>query len=65
VSIGKQLHFANKDEWRMWLEAHHATARVIWLIHFKKHTGQPGLSLEEAVEEALCLGWNDSAAHRR
>ncbi len=53
------LFFTTKDDWRAWLEAHHATAGEVWLILYKKHTDKPGLSLEEAVEEALCFGWID------
>ncbi len=59
VTIRKQLHFINRNEWRTWLEANHATVTEIWLVHYKKHTGKPGLALEEAVEEALCFGWID------
>jgi len=64
AAIGKHLHITNRDEWRAWLEANHATATEVWLIIYKKHTGKPGLSLEEAVEEALCFGWIDGVMHR-
>jgi uncharacterized protein YdeI (YjbR/CyaY-like superfamily) len=50
------LVFITRDAWRAWLEENHATAKEAWLLHYKKHTGKPGLSLEEAVEEALCFG---------
>lgn len=53
------LYFAKRDEWRAWLAAQHATVNEAWLIHYKKHTGKPGLTYEEAVEEALCFGWID------
>ena len=53
------LYFITRDAWRAWLEVNHGTAREAWLVIYKKHTGQPGLSLEEAVEEALCFGWID------
>ncbi len=56
-----QLHFTSRDEWRAWLEVHHTTDKEAWLVHYKKRTGKPGLSLEEAVEEALCFGWIDGA----
>jgi len=46
----------NQDDWRTWLEANHSTAKERLLVIYKKHTGKPGLSLEEAVEEALCFG---------
>ena len=60
----QQLYFANRGEWRAWLEANHATAKEVWLVIYKKHTGQLGLSYEEAVEEALCFGWIDGLLHR-
>src|SRR5512136_2082325 len=56
---GMLLPFISRDEWRAWLEENHATATEAWLVHNKKHTGKPGLALEEAVEEALCFGWID------
>ncbi len=61
VTTDQQLHIANRNEWRTWLEANHAAAQEAWLVIYKKHTGKPGLSLEEAVEEALCFGWIDGA----
>jgi uncharacterized protein YdeI (YjbR/CyaY-like superfamily) len=59
ITASRVVHFINRDEWRAWLKEHHATAKEAWLVHYKKHTGKPGLSLEEAVEEALCFGWID------
>jgi uncharacterized protein YdeI (YjbR/CyaY-like superfamily) len=56
---GALLYLVTRDDWRAWLEANHATADEAWLILYKKHTGKPGLSLEDAVEEALCFGWID------
>jgi uncharacterized protein YdeI (YjbR/CyaY-like superfamily) len=50
VTIGQQLHFARRDEWRTWLEANHATASEAWLVIYKKHTGKHSLTLAEAVE---------------
>ena len=61
VAIGRQLYFTNRDAWRAWLDAHHTTTNEVWLVHYKKHTGKPSLTLEEAVEEALCFGWIDGA----
>jgi len=58
-TISKQLHFMDRDEWRVWLEKNHASAKEVWLVHYKQHTGKLSLSLDEAVEEALCFGWID------
>lgn len=54
-----QLYFANRDQWRVWLERNHTREKEVWLIHYKKHTGKSGITYEDAVEEALCFGWID------
>ena len=38
----------------------HAVETEAWLVHYKKKYGDQGLTLDEAVEEALCFGWIDS-----
>jgi uncharacterized protein YdeI (YjbR/CyaY-like superfamily) len=50
----------DRNEWRKWLEKNSIKEKEVWLIHYKKHTGKLGISLEEAVEEAICFGWIDS-----
>lgn len=49
----------DRSEWRTWLEKH-ATSSGVWLIYYKKGSGKPSVSYDEAVEEALCFGWIDS-----
>lgn len=46
--------------WRAWLQAHHDTEKGVWLVLRKKAAPVPNLSLDDAVEEALCFGWIDS-----
>lgn len=53
------LLFQNRVEWRAWLEANHAGESEAWLTFFKKAAARPGVTYEEAVEEALCFGWID------
>jgi uncharacterized protein YdeI (YjbR/CyaY-like superfamily) len=55
----KVLHFADRAEWRTWLEEHHADEKEAWLVHYKKGAKKSTLTYEEAVEEALCFGWID------
>ena len=50
--------------WRAWLEEHHASASGVWLVSWKKHTGRPTVSYDDAVTEALAFGWVDSKALR-
>lgn len=58
------LYVTRGEEWRAWLERHYKSEKEIWLVFYKKHTGQPRISYNEAVEEALCFGWIDSTARR-
>lgn len=50
----------NAADWRAWLQAQHDHADGAWLVSFKKATGKPAMSYDEAVEQALCFGWVDS-----
>jgi uncharacterized protein YdeI (YjbR/CyaY-like superfamily) len=50
----------DRDAWRRWLAEHHSTAPGVWLIIWKKGSGSPSVSPEEAILEALCFGWIDS-----
>lgn len=62
--VSKTLHVTNRDEWRAWLAKHHASETEVWLIYYKKQSGQPRIPYEDAVEEALCFGWIDSLVKR-
>lgn len=57
-------HPLTRAAWRAWLETHHAHEDGIWLIRYKKVTGKPAVSYDEAVEEALCFGWVDSKPNK-
>lgn len=56
----KTLSAKDRKTWRAWLSKNHATQKGIWLVFYKKHTGKPTVSYEDAVQEALCYGWIDS-----
>src|SRR5437870_1602596 len=60
MKVGKTFYARNRREWRAWLARHHKTAPEIWLIYYKKHSGKPRVSYNDAVDEALCYGWIDS-----
>ena len=49
-----------RGAWRRWLTQHYRRTEGIWLVTFKKASGQPHLPYGEAVEEGLCFGWVDS-----
>ena len=54
-----QVEVRSRAELRDWLAANHATGRSVWLVTWKKHTGQ-NLPYGDLVEELLCWGWIDS-----
>ena len=50
--------------WRTWLLAHQGS-RGVWLLLAKKGTREPtSLTHDEALEEALCMGWIDGQTRR-
>lgn len=51
--------FASPAAFQRWLQTHHASARELWVGFYKKHTGRPGITWPESVDEALCVGWID------
>ena len=58
-----RVEIGSREQWRRWLEEHHATARGAWAVTFKKGRG-PGPSYDDLVEEALCFGWIDGQYRR-
>ena len=59
----RRFRARSRAAWRAWLERHHATAREVWLVYAKKHSGKPTVRYAEAVEEAICFGWIDTTVH--
>ena len=58
------FHPLSRRKWREWLAENHAQAAGIWFVYFKKPTGKPRVTYDEAVEEALCFGWIDSVPRK-
>lgn len=54
------LRFLDSHTWRAWLEEHHVQEREAWLLIPKSQSHEQGITLREAIEEALCFGWVDS-----
>ena len=61
---GERVHPETVQEWRAWLDENHETSPGVWLVSWKKHTGRPTVGYEEAVTEALAVGWVDSKGKR-
>ena len=64
MEITTTFYAPDRAAWRAWLAANGQAEREIWLIFYKKHTGTPCVSYDEAVEEALCFGWIDGLIKR-
>jgi uncharacterized protein YdeI (YjbR/CyaY-like superfamily) len=58
------LFFASGEGVRAWLEEHHATASELWVGIYKKGSGKTGVTLQQALDQALCFGWIDSKGRR-
>jgi len=52
------------DQWRKWLDEHHASESEVWLVFYKKHTEVRSIEYKDALDEALCVGWVDSLVKR-
>ena len=58
---GRSLRYMpDRATWRSWLADNHSSSKGIWLVCYKKDSGRPSVTYDEAVEEALCFGWIDS-----
>ena len=60
MKIGNILEAADSKGWRNWLAKNHKTETEIWLVFYKKASGKPRISYNDAVMEALSYGWIDS-----
>lgn len=50
---------------RAWLLVHHATSPGVWLALTRKGGTVTTLTWQEAVDEALCVGWIDGQGRKR
>lgn len=66
ASALEELLVADGEDWRAWLERHHAESPGVWLVLAKKgKTAPTALTYDEALLEALCYGWIDGQIGRR
>jgi uncharacterized protein YdeI (YjbR/CyaY-like superfamily) len=70
MELGETLDVRTRRAWRGWLQHNHARRSEIWLVYHAKPSGKASISYNDAVDEALCFGWIDSAVkklgpHRR
>jgi uncharacterized protein YdeI (YjbR/CyaY-like superfamily) len=53
------IYFASPEEFRAWLEEHHASESEVLVGYHRKATGRPSMTWQQSVDEALCYGWID------
>jgi uncharacterized protein YdeI (YjbR/CyaY-like superfamily) len=61
----EELVVADAAALRVWLAEHHGTSPGVWLALTKKGGTVTSLTWQEAVDEALCVGWIDGQGRRR
>jgi len=55
-----RVHAETRADWRKWLAANYARENSVWLVSWRKPTGKPAVSYDDAVLEAVAVGWVDS-----
>ena len=58
------IFFATPDEFRAWLQEHHATESEVLVGFHKKGSGRPSITWPQSVDQALCFGWIDGVRRR-
>lgn len=53
------LDFPDAAAWEAWLEAEHEVRSEAWLRIAKRRSGISTITIEEALDVALCYGWID------
>ena len=61
----EELVVAGAEELRAWLAEHHLTSPGVWLALGKKGGTVTTLTWQQAVDEALCVGWIDGQTRKR
>lgn len=60
INSYEQFYPKDRKAWRSWLSKNYNKVPGVWLVYYKKESGQPRVAYADAVEEALCFGWIDS-----
>ena len=59
-----ELIVADVEALRVWLSSNHATSTGVWLALCRKGGAVTSLTWQQAVDEALCVGWIDGQARK-
>jgi len=58
----EQVEVSSPAELRAWLEENHAQQESVWLVTWKKATGERYVSRDQVLDELLAFGWVDGVA---
>jgi uncharacterized protein YdeI (YjbR/CyaY-like superfamily) len=58
------VSFQSSQEWEEWLAENHTQPGGVWLRFFRKGSGRPTVTHDEALDAALCYGWIDGQAKK-
>lgn len=58
------LDVGGAAEWESWLAAHWQRPTGVWLKIAKKGAGVAGVTIDQALDVALCYGWIDGTRRR-
>lgn len=61
----EELVVSDAEALRAWLLDHHTTSPGVWLAIARKGGTLTTLTWQQAVDEALCVGWIDGQARKR
>jgi uncharacterized protein YdeI (YjbR/CyaY-like superfamily) len=59
-----ELIVADAEALRAWLSGNHATSKGVWLALTRKGGTVTTVTWQQAVDEALCVGWIDGQARK-
>jgi len=51
--------FTTQDDFRQWLDKHHATETELLVGFYKTGSGRESMTWPQSVDQALCYGWID------
>ena len=57
--MNEPTFFKTPAAWRKWLEKNHARKSELLVGFHKVSSGNPSITYQEALDEALCFGWID------
>lgn len=62
MADAERFHPSTIVEWHHWLATNHDRGEGVWVVVWRAASGNPVLSYEELICEALCWGWVDGQA---